>query len=238
MSDSRVIGVIPARGGSKGIPRKNLADVAGKPLIAHMIGHALVSRAISDVVVSTDDEEIAAVARLFGALVPFMRPRELAGDSVASLPVVQHAVTAMESERGERYDVIVLLQATAPLCRPADITSCLAKLASDSTCKSCVTVTPVATHPFRMKRIIDDDRLVNYIDQGFEDMRPRQALPPVYRRAGSVYASRRAVVMDDHTLVGDPCRAVQVPPETAVDIDTPLDLALVRLMLTSTTPIG
>ena len=224
------LAIIPARGGSKGIPRKNLADLGGKPLIAHMIEHALATRAIEDVVVSTDDAEIADVARRHRAQAPFLRPRELAGDLVPSLPVVQHAVEQMEARKDRRYDTIILLQATAPLCRPADIEACLDKLNTDPTCASVVTVAEVETHPFRMKRVIDGDRLINYIDQGFEDMRPRQLLPRVYRRAGSVYASRRAVVMELNTLVGDPCRAVIVPPETAVDIDGPLDLERVRLI--------
>ncbi len=222
------IAVIPARGGSKGIPRKNLVDLGGKPLLAHMIGHAIASGVIDDVVVSSDDAEIGEVARAYGALAPFLRPAALAGDIVPSLPVVQHAVEYMENERGVQYDVIVLLQATAPLCRPTDIAACLEKLHADPTCASAITITEVATHPFRMKRLVDGDRVINFIDQGFEDMRPRQVLPPVYRRAGSVYASRRSVVMSGNTLVGDPCRGVLVPADTAVDVDGPLDLALVR----------
>jgi CMP-N-acetylneuraminic acid synthetase len=94
--------------------------------------------------------------------------------------------------------------------------------------ESAVAVTEVDTHPFRMKRILSDGRLINYIDQGFEDMRPRQQLPKVYRRAGSIYASHRKVVMEDNTLVGDPTLGVIVPPITAVDIDTEIDLELVR----------
>lgn len=238
MTVSAAIAVIPARGGSKGVPRKNIIDLGGKPLIAHMIGHALASGVFADVVVSTEDAEIAEVARAHGAQVPFLRPVDLAGDLVASLPVVQHAVTEMETRRGAAYDKVVLLQATAPLCRPEDIAACLEKLAADPSCMSVVTVAPVSTHPFRMKRVIDGDRLINYIDQGFEDMRPRQVLPPVYRRAGSVYASRRHVVMEQGTLVGDPCRAVVVPADTAIDIDSPIDLELVRIMLARRPPAG
>jgi len=196
-----------------------------------MIGHALQSDAITDVVVSTDDPEIADVARQYGAQVPFLRPPELATDLVPSLPVVQHAVEQMETLHQTRYDFVVLLQATSPLCRSQDVAACMNRLAGDSVYASVVAVTTVSTHPFRMKRIIDGNRLINYIDQGFEDMRPRQVLPPVFRRAGSVYASRRRVVMEQQTLVGDPCGAVIVPPETAVDIDGPLDLALARLIL-------
>ena len=225
------IAVIPARGGSKGIPRKNLVDLGGKPLLAHMIGHALASGGIDDVVVSSDDAEICDVARAYGALAPFLRPAELAGDLVPSLPVVQHAVDHMEKQRGAQYNTIVLLQATAPLCRPTDIAACMEKLRADGNCASAITITEVTTHPFRMKRVVDGDRVINFIDQGFEDMRPRQVLPPVYRRAGSVYASRRAVVMEGNTLVGDPCRGVRVPAETAVDVDSALDLALVRELL-------
>jgi len=227
----RTIAVIPARGGSKGIPRKNLVELGGKPLIAHMIGHAIASSEITDVVVSTEDEEIAHVARAHGAKAPFLRPAELATDLVPSLPVVQHAVSEMEAREQDRYGLVVLLQATAPLCRPMDIAACVRKLRENALIASVVAVAPVSTHPFRMKRIVDSDRLINYIDQGFEDMRPRQVLPPVYRRAGSVYASRRAVVMEGNTLVGDPCSAVIVPADTAVDIDGPLDLELVRLLL-------
>lgn len=229
-SDPRVLAVIPARGGSKGIPRKNLAPLGGKPLIAHMIGHALQAPAITDLVLSTEDEEIAAVAREWGAQVPFMRPVELAGDRVESLPVVQHAVKEMEVHTGKPYDQVVMLQATAPLCRPEDITACLERL-SQNDCESVVTVVEAPVHPFRMKRIINDDILINLIDQGFEDMRPRQVLPPVYKRAGSVYASRREVVMDKNSIVGEDVRAVVVPKSTAVDIDSPIDLLICEQLI-------
>ena len=227
-SRSLVLGVIPARGGSKSIPRKNLADVGGKPLVAHMIGHALAASRVSDVVVSTEDSEIAAVAKEYGAEVPFMRPRELAGDEVLSLPVVQHAVREMEGLKGCVYDTVVLLQPTAPLCRPEDIDACIERL-EQGDCDSAVTVVEVDTvHPFRLKKIIDGDVLLNYVDQGFEDMRPRQTLPPVFKRSGAVYASKRSVVMEQDTLVGSSARAVIVPKDTGVDIDTPDDLENAR----------
>ncbi len=229
----RTIAVIPARGGSKGIPRKNLVDLGGKPLIAHMIGHALKVDEITDLVVSTEDEEIAEVARHYGAKVPFMRPRELAEDHVLSLPVVQHAVEQMEALTGELYDNVVLLQATVPLSRSEDIAACLQRL-NTGDCDSVVTVKKIANHhPFRLKRIIGDDILINYIDQGFDDMRPRQVLPPVYKRTGAAYASTRDTVMHDNKIVGDNSRAVVVPEYTGLDIDSELDLALVRLLFDS-----
>jgi len=226
----RTIAVIPARGGSKGIPRKNLVDLGGKPLIAHMIGHALQVKGITDVVVSTEDEEIADVARQYGAQVPFMRPKELAEDHVLSLPVVQHAVEQMEAIAAKPYSHIVTLQATAPLCRPQDIAACLKRLEKGD-CDSVITVAKITSpHPLRLKRIIGDDILINYVDQGFDDMRPRQALPPVYKRTGAAYASSRETVMIHNQIVGEIARAVIVPEKTGLDIDDELDLALVRLI--------
>ncbi len=228
---ARTLAVIPARGGSKSIPRKNLVEVGGKPLIAHMIGHALQVEEITDVVVSTEDDEIAAVAEQFGAKVPFRRPAELADDDAPSLPAVRHATLEMERLTGKLYDYVVMLQATAPLCRRQDIEACLQRLAMGD-CQSVVTVIRVmAHHPFRMKRIVNGDILINFIDQGFENMGPRQALPPVYQRSGAVYASTRATIVDQGTLVGADARAVIVPEETGLEIDTPLDLALVRLAI-------
>jgi CMP-N-acetylneuraminic acid synthetase len=201
--------------------------------VAHTIRRALQLGEWATVVVSTEDEEIAAVARQYGARVPFLRPVELAEDHTPSLPVVEHAVRAMEAEDGLEYDLVICLQPTTPLCRPADIAACVARLEENSRWASAVAVTPVSTHPLRMKRLLDDGRLLNYLDQGFEDMRPRQLLPPVYRRAGSVYASRRRVVLEEGTLVGDRCAGIVVPPETAIDIDSPLDLELARLIYDS-----
>ncbi|MCC5905951.1 MAG: acylneuraminate cytidylyltransferase family protein [Balneolaceae bacterium] len=225
-----ILSVVIARGGSKGIPRKNLADVGGIPLVAHIIKSALGVKTSTDLVLSTEDEEIAKIGLEFGAEVPFMRPQELAGDDVTSLPVVQHAVIQMENIKGYRYDIINYLQPTAPLCRTIDIENCLQKLKDNKEAESVVTIIESPVHPFKMKRVVDEDRVINFIDQGFEDMRPRQSLPKVYKRSGAVYASRRSVVMNQNSLVGEPCLGVIVPKETAVDIDTPEDLELVRLL--------
>jgi CMP-N-acetylneuraminic acid synthetase len=129
--------------------------------------------------------------------------------------------------------LIIYLQPTAPLCRTEDIEACIESLINESFFKSAVTAVKVATHPFKMKRIVNGNQLINFIDQGFEDMRPRQELPLVFRRSGAVYASRRSVVMEEETLVGDPCKAIFVPEDTAVDIDRPVDLELVRYIMNS-----
>ena len=231
----KTLTVIPARGGSKGIPKKNLVDLEGKPLVAYAIEKAvLVSKEWPmDVLLSTDDISIKEVAESYGAWCPFLRPAELAKDNVESLPVVKHAAQAAEKERGYQYDLIVYLNPCGTLWRTADLVSCLDMLVNNKgICyESAIAVTSVSTHPFRMKRLLQDGRLINYIDQGFEDMRPRQSLPPVYRRAGSIYASWRSVIFDKETLIGDPCYGLLVPPETAVDIDSIVDLELVRSLL-------
>ena len=229
-SKLKTLAVIPARGGSKSIPLKNLADLGGIPLIAHMIKHAIAAEVFDDIVVSTDDERIAEVARAYGAKVPFLRPAELATDAAPSHPAVKHAVEQMEYINSMTYDVVVMLQATAPLVRPQDIAACVNRVAQGG-CDSAVTVVRVEQHhPFRLKRIVEDDILVNYIDQGFEDMRARQLLPPVYKRSGAAYASRREVIITMGTVVGPRARAVVVSPDTAIDIDSELDLELVRLV--------
>lgn len=215
------LGVIPARGGSKGVPRKNIRELGGKPLIAWTIEAALESR-LDRVVVSSDDDEIVAIARQYGDLAPFVRPAELATDSARTLPVVQHAVACMEREHGE-VDSIVLLQPTTPLRTAGDIDNGLARM-RETGCDAVVSVVEVGGyHPFRMKRIIAGDRLINFIDQGFEDMRPRQELPPVYIREGSLYIARRGLVMDQDTLVGGDVRAIVVEADNSVNIDTEAD---------------
>ena len=227
----RAIAVIPARGGSKGVPRKNLYLLLGKPLLAYTIEAALASKCLTDVVVSTEDLEIATVAKKCGAQVPFMRPAELASDTALSRPVVEHAVSEMEKLRLQTYDVVVMLQPTTPLRSPEDIDAGL-NLIKETEADSVISVVNVGGyHPFRMKRIIADNILINFIDQGYEDMRPRQVLPPVYIRSGALYIVRRAVLMEQHSFVGTDCRAYIMPEERAVNIDTRFDLLLAEQLL-------
>jgi CMP-N,N'-diacetyllegionaminic acid synthase len=219
-----ILGVVPARGGSKGIPRKNLVNLAGRPLLAYTIEAALGARLVSRLIVSTEDSEIARVAAELGAAVPFLRPADLASDTAHSLAVVQHAIETMERLDEKTYDAVVMLQPTTPLRTSDDIDAGI-QLLIDSGADSVVSVVDVgANHPYRMKRILEDGRLVNFVDQGFEDMRPRQELPPVYIRSGDLYAARRHVVMDLGTMVGPNSRALIIPSERAVNIDTRFDL--------------
>jgi len=228
----KALGVIPARGGSKGVYKKNLRSLAGKPLVSWTIEEALASR-LSRLIVSSDDPEIIDLARSYGEdLAPFTRPAALATDSARTLPVVQHAIREVE-KAGESYNVVVLLQPTTPLRTAEDINEGLRRMDDgDSDCV--VSVVDVgANHPFRMKRIVDGDRLIHYIDQGFEDMRPRQELPPVYIREGSLYVATRRLVMEDDVLVGGNVRALVVEPDNTVNIDTEADFERAERLMAS-----
>jgi CMP-N-acetylneuraminic acid synthetase len=225
-----ILGVIPARGGSKSVPRKNLADLLGKPLIAYTIEAAKHSRRLSHYVVSSEDAEILAVAKELGAPAPFVRPQELASDQAPSLPVVQHAIREMERMQGLTFDYVVLLQPTTPMRRAEDIDAALDKLIATGA-DSVISVCDVgAYHPARMRRIVDD-RLVELPIKEPREMARRQDLPPVYIRNGAIYAARRDLVMIENSMVGEDCRAFVMPEERSVNIDGRLDLLMAEILM-------
>ena len=225
MNKKRILGVIPARGGSKSIPNKNIIELNGNPLIKYTIDAALESKLLTHCIVSTDSDAIASVAKSCGALVPFKRPDHLSGDDTLSLPVVQHAVQFMENDQQYKYDAVIMLQPTSPLRLTSDIDNTI-NLLFDTNSDSVISVVEVeGYHPLRMARIVEG-YLINYIDQGQEDMRPRQKLPPVYIRNGAIYATRRDVLMEDDSWVGDDVRAYVMSLDRSVNIDTFADLLL------------
>ena len=229
-STQRILTVIPARGGSKGVPRKNIVIVNGRPLIEYTISAAMKVDGLTDVVVSTDDSEIAEISKALGAYVPFLRPAELASDMSQSAPVVAHALNAIEKIKGYHYDAIMLLQPTSPLRRSDHIEKAL-KLFFSQECDSVVSVVSVGgTHPLRMKRLVEGE-LVNYIDQDFWDMRPRQLLPDAYIRNGSIYLIKRDIFIETEQLIGKKCLGLVMSEEESVNIDSPLDLRLAELLL-------
>ena len=130
-----------------------------------------------------------------------------------------------------KYDQICLLQPTSPLCEPEDILNCIYSLNSEKEFVSAVTICESSIHPFKMKRLLNNNVLVNYIDQGFEDMRPRQSLPRVYKRNGAVYLSKRSVILDEVSILGDPCLGVEVPITRSIDIDNEADFKLAEILI-------
>jgi len=225
----KLLSIIPARGGSKGIPRKNLAKINGRPLIEYSIKAALDVNQITDLIVSTDDKEIADIARELGAQVPFIRPLELATDQAQSAPVVMHAVEFMEKLKGYKYDAVLMLQPTCPLRKSLHIKKAL-DIYQSSDYDSLVSVVSVSQHPYRMKKLVGD-KLINYIDQGFENMKPRQELPEVYIRNGAIYLCSRSVIMDKKVLVGQNCYGLVMNDFESVNIDRKLDLVLAETIL-------
>lgn len=227
----RVLGVVPARGGSKGVPRKNLREVGGRPLIAWTLDVAReASDALYRTVVSTDDEEIARVARELGGDVPWLRPGDLGGDKVPMLPVLRHALEAVEAEEGERVDWVCLLQPTAPF-RTADDVRVAVSLAAEGGCDSVISVVRVFdVHPVLMKRI-EDGRLLPFCVEEKEGTRRQDYAPPAYMRNGCLYLTRRDVLLERGSLWGEVIRPYVMPEERSVGIDNPLQVKLVDLLL-------
>lgn len=226
----RVLGIVPARGGSRGIPRKNIVPLLGKPLLAYTAEAALAAKRLTRTVLSTEDEEIARVGRECGLDVPFLRPAELARDETPTLPVLQDVVCNLEA-LGERYDAIFVLQPTNPLRLPADIDGAI-ELLERTGADSVVSFVDIGEkHPARMVCITLDGRVIDppFAEQ-FEGQR-RQDLPKLYLREGSIYLMRRGVLMEQNSLRGRDCRAWIIPQERACNIDVPFDLFLVEQIL-------
>lgn len=219
-----VLAIIPARGGSKGIPRKNIREFAGHPLIAYSIAAARQAETVTRVIVSTDDEEIAAVARRYGAEVPFLRPAELAGDQTLDLPVFQHALTWLAGKEGYRPDLVVQLRPTSPL-RPPDLVDRAVKLLLEHPEASSVRgVVPAGQNPHKMWRLDPETGQMRPLLQveGIPEPynAPRQALPPVYWQTGHIDVIRPEVILELGSMSGPVILPVHIDPRYTVDIDT------------------
>lgn len=227
----RVLGVIPARGGSKGIPRKNVRRLAGKPLLQYTAEAALGVSRLARVILSTEDEEIAAVARSCGLDVPFLRPPELALDDTPTLPVLQHAVSAME-KAGERFDAICLLQPTAPFRRTVDIDGCIDLLLRNGA-DSVITVLPVPLEHNPHWVYFQNDQGLLKLSTGEDSPIPRrQLLPPAFHREGSVYVMRRDVLMEQSSLYGSKVAGFLIDSSRSVNLDTLEDWERAENLLT------
>lgn len=214
--------VIPARGGSKSIPKKNIQLLNGKPLIAHTIEYSLKCTLVNHTVVSTDSEEIAEIARSYGAEVPFIRPEELAQDDTPDYPVFRHALNTLEELYSEQIDVVVLLRATSPLRPSGLIERGIALLKRFSEASSVRSVTPCKQHPFRQWKI-NGEYIVGYEREVFEPYNiPRQQLPPVYYQTGDLEIVRRQTLLDG-SISGKRVLPLIIKPEEMVDIDNMSD---------------
>lgn len=230
----KVLGIIPARGGSKGLPEKNIRLLNGKPLIAYTIDAALRSTLLDRVVVSTDSPNIAKIAQQFGADAPFLRPPELARDDTLVYPVLVHAMGWLEERKGYRPDYVMLLQPTSPLRTGEDIDNSI-RLAAEKDADGVVSLCETKHHPYWTKRVSEEGRILDFIpmDKSVEQAYSRrQDLPPAHVVNGAIYLVKRDVLLERHTFYTARTYAYIMPIESSLDIDTFWDLRMAEVVLT------
>lgn len=224
-----ILGIIPARSGSKGVPGKNIRLLAGKPLITYSIEAANSSKSLSDYIVSTDGEEIAAVARAADAPVPFVRPGSLATDDSFTIDTVIHAVAWYEEERNQEVDIVVLLQPTSPFRTAEDIDAAI-RLFTNSQAESLISCYDAGhVHP-QIMYTLAGARLQPLLQNDAKQVR-RQELSTVYVRNGAIYIATRRMVMDVKKMYDEAPAAYLMPRDRSLNIDEPHDLELAEYMV-------
>jgi len=221
-TDMEILAIIPARGGSRGIPKKNIKLLGGIPLIAFSIAAGLQARSISRVIVSTDDEEIAKCAIQYGAEVPFLRPGELAEDNVPDLPVLSHALEWLNANEMYRPDIIVQLRPTSPLRPLSCIDEAVNILIADPDADCVRAVTPCGQNPYKMWRIENGNgQMIPLLQSDFHEQynMPRQLLPKTYWQTGQLEVIRRETIIEKHSLTGDRILPIIIDPKYVIDID-------------------
>ena len=227
--EKKILGIITARGGSKGIPRKNIKDLAGKPLIAYTIEATKASKYLTRCIVSTDDQEISEISKQYGADIPFMRPAELAQDQSTSIDVVQHALTKIEQEQGEKYDYLMILQPTSPLRTAEDIDACIQKII-DTDADSVMGVLELIDFSLKKLKKIEDDQILPLVeDEGNQSAR-RQDLSKIYKRNCAIYLTKTDLIMQGD-IFGKISRPHIMSAESSVDINEPIDFQIAELYL-------
>jgi N-acylneuraminate cytidylyltransferase len=219
------VAIVPARGGSKSIPRKNIRPLAGVPLLAYSIEAGLRARTVDRVIVSTDDQEIGDIARAWGADVPFLRPAALAEDATPDLPVFEHAIGWLKTHTEWVPEIVVQLRPTSPLRSPNFVDDAVELLRSDATADSVRAVVPVSQNPHKMWHLQADGGMTPLLPADAPEAynQPRQTLPHTYWQTGHVDAVRTTVIRDCASMSGRRIRALMVDPAYACDIDTQAD---------------
>jgi N-acylneuraminate cytidylyltransferase len=228
-----VLAIVPARGGSKSIPRKNVRPLCGIPLIAYSIEAGLSAASVDRVIVSTDDEAIAEVSRGYGAEVPFLRPASLAQDDTPDLPVFQHALQWMESHEAWVPEIVVQLRPTSPVRPPDCVDDAVAILRADLSLDSVRGVVVAAQNPHKMWRLDPDGMMAPLLDrgQGEDYNRPRQSLPISYWQTGHIDAIRTGTLVQQASMSGSRIKGLLMDPAYACDIDTDADWLRTEWML-------
>lgn len=224
INEKKVLALIPARGGSKGVPRKNVRMLGGKPLIAWTIEAAIQSKYIDRVMLSSEDEEIIEVAKKWGCDVPFVRPKELAQDDTPSMEVILHAI-----EQVKGYDYIVLLQPTSPFRTTEDIDKCIEKCVENNQ-ESCVSIVEVSQNPYWMYNRMDNGKIVPLL-KNEKDVYRRQDLPKVFILNGAIYISKIDWLQKTKNLLDNNTIGYEMNLENSLDIDVPLDFRFAEFMM-------
>jgi len=228
--DKNILGLIPARGGSKGLPRKNIKPLLGKPLIAWTIEQALASKYLDKVVVSTDDKEITEISKKYGAEIPFVRPKELAEDNAKGIDVVLHTIDWLkENDKKKQYDLIILLQPTSPLRKSDDIDRAI-ELLFLKEAKAIVSVCEVDHHPLWANTLPEDGCMKNFIRQEVMN-KNRQELPIFYRLNGAIYLVYCDYIKEQESFFGEKTFAYIMPKERSIDIDNEIDFKLAQILV-------
>lgn len=226
----RFLGIITARGGSKSIPKKNIADLMGKPVLYYTIAAALQSK-LDDVILSTENEEIANIGRKYKVKVPFMRPKKLSGDNVKHVPVLQYTLKKYEQMTKQKFDYILTLQPTSPLRIAEDIDQAI-KLADEQKPDCVVSLEKFTDLSIeKIKYLQDDGKVVSaFVDErGLEGL-PRQERKSLYRRNGAIYLTKREVLLSG-SVYGDDIVGFEMPAERSIDLNGPIDLELAKFFL-------
>lgn len=230
----RTLAIIPARGGSKRLPRKNVLDLGGKPLIAWTIEAALGCPFIDEVMVTTDDEEIAEIAKRYGANVPFLRPAKLASDTATSFDTIKHSIDFYQYELGEKYDFVVLLQPTSPLRNAQNISKAFDLLCCNKA-DAIVSVCEAEHSPLWMNTLPVDHSMCGFMQNEFKNIRG-QDLPKYYRLNGAIYICLTTRLLEEKSLIfSNNIFAYIMSKESSVDIDHIVDLKLASCLLPNET---
>lgn len=235
MTKTEVLALIPARGGSKSIPRKNVIDFAGYPLIAYSIAAGLAAKMVTRVVVSTDDQEIADISRKYGAEVPFMRPDEHAQDQTPDLPVFTHALAWLAEHEDYHPEIVVQLRPTSPFRRIWHIDQAVLRLIERPDADAVRTVIVPFQNPFKMWTIGPDQIMKPLVQTEHKEAynMPRQALPDVYWQTGYVDAAWADTILSKNSMTGDRILPLVIDPGDWVDIDSPDDWQRAERLLTN-----
>lgn len=235
MNSSEVLVLIPARGGSKSIPRKNILPLAGHPLLAYSISAGLAAETVRRVIVSTDDEEIASTAQRYGAEVPFLRPAEYSQDHTPDLPVFLHALNWLAEHEDYHPDIIVQLRPTSPFRHVTHIDLAVYRLLERPDADSIRTVCVPFQNPFKMWRIAPDGIMQPLMQTDFSEPynMPRQALPEVYWQTGYVDAAWSDTILNKNSMTGDRILPMVMDPSEWIDIDSPDDWRRAERLLES-----